>query len=244
MPLSFWQADWILRPEFDGHEWHQEGDWPVGQDSTGELSMCGVKDSFTRGRALQTAVATLLLILLLTAGKSPLLLADDQRIHGRRRALEIHQVDGRCQIVEWIGPGAVQLAWPRLEWKHTIISLRVVPTGLPQVGAVAALMPIYGLSLYGVPLGDEDLDFIVGACPELHHLWLRHPSTMSQDEFSDLTDDERAAFATRTLSGEHLARIAELKDLTLLEIAGYASPRHGFNSWRTSSNCGPWICTT
>ena len=92
------------------------------------------------------------------------------------------------------------------------------------MGAVAAMMPIYGLSLCGVPLADEDLDFIVKSCPELHRLWLCHPSTMSQDEFSDLTDDERAAYATRTLSGAGLARIAELEDLTALEIGGYALP--------------------
>ena len=85
-------------------------------------------------------------------------------------------------------------------------------------------MPIFGLSLHGVPLSDEDLDFIVQACPELHYLWLRHPSSMSQDEFEDLTDDERAVIATQTLSGEHLAKIGELKNLTALEIGGYALP--------------------
>jgi hypothetical protein len=186
--------------------------------------MPAMNGASAHGRVLQSAVATLLLIVFVTAGKPPLLLADDQRVHGRRGALEIHQVNPACQIVEWIGPGSVRLAWPRLEWKQTVISLRVVPTGLPQVGAVAALMPIFGLSLHGVPLSDEDLDFIVQACPELHYLWLRHPSSMSQDEFEDLTDDERAVIATQTLSGEHLAKIGELKNLTALEIGGYALP--------------------
>jgi Leucine-rich repeat (LRR) protein len=176
------------------------------------------------GRVLQSAVATLLLTVFLTAGKSRLSIADDQRIHGRRGTLEVHQVTRDSQIVEWIGPDAVQLAWPRLEWKYTVISLRVVPTGLPQVGAFAAMAPTYGLSLCGVPLADEDLDFIVKFCPDLRHLWLCHPSTLSQDEFSDLTNDERAVFQARTLSGARLARIAELKDLTALEIGGYALP--------------------
>jgi Leucine-rich repeat (LRR) protein len=186
--------------------------------------MSAVNGSFAHGRVLHTVVATLLLTVFHTAGKPRLLRADDQRIHGRRGTLEVHQVDRDSQIVEWIGPGAVQLAWPRLEWKYTIISLRVVPTGLPQVGAFAAMAPTYGLSLCGVALADEDLDFIVKSCPELQQLWLCHPSTMSQDEFSDLTDDERAVFATRTLSGACLAKIGELEDLTALEIGGYALP--------------------
>ena len=69
------------------------------------------------------------------------------------------------------------------------------------------------------------MGFLVKSCRDVSVLRLRHRSTLSSDEFADLTDDERAAYQTRTLSGEGLAKIESLERLMILEIDGYTLPK-------------------
>jgi internalin A len=162
---------------------------------------------------------------ILAVGSSRPAFADEQITVGRRGSLTVRPTDKSVQIVEWIGPGSTGLAWPNIDpRRYTILSLRVVPTGLPQVGMVAALTPTWGLNLCGVAMSDGDLSFIVKRCRNLGILRLRHPSTLSADELADLTDEERDALSSRNLSGDGLAKLERLKRLMFLEITGYDLP--------------------
>jgi hypothetical protein len=152
-------------------------------------------------------------------------LAAEQNIAAPRGSLSVYPAGESFQIVRWVGPSSTELAWPQLDSKHyTLLSLRVVPKGLAQVGLVAALTPTWGLELAGVPMNDDDMAFLVKRCHYLSILRLRHPSTLSRDELSDLTEDERGLFDTRALSGDGLAKIERLKRLMALEITGYTLP--------------------
>jgi internalin A len=165
------------------------------------------------------------ILVLLASNSSRPTFGDEQVVVGPRGSLSVHPAGRSLQIVEWIGPGSTALAWPSIDQRrYAILSMRVVPTGLPQVGLIAALTPTWGLDLAGVPLADGDLSFIVKRCRSLGLLRLRHSSALSEDEFNDLTDDERAALKDRTLSGDGLAKIERLKRLTTLEITGYTLP--------------------
>jgi internalin A len=164
-------------------------------------------------------------LVLLLSGLSQAARADDQVVSGPRGSLTARPAGDRLQIVEWIGPGATALAWPKIDPRHySILSLRAVPTGLPQIGMVAALTPTWGLNLCGVPISDGDLKFVVKRCHSLAILRLRHPATLLADELDDLSADERVALNARTLSGDGLAQIERLKRLLFLEIRGYELP--------------------
>jgi internalin A len=178
--------------------------------------------SFSHPRRIFSALFS---ICLLAIGSSRPVVADEQMTVGPRGSLVVRPTDKTVQIVEWIGPGSTGLAWPNIDpRRYTILSLRVVPTGLPQVGMVAALTPTWGLNLCGVAMSDDDLKFIVKRCPNLGILRLRDSSTLSADELSDLTDEERDAFSQRKLSGDGLAKLERLKRLMFLEITGYDLP--------------------
>jgi|GEM_PF-3535763 len=187
----------------------------------------GVADSTSvRGWVRRQAWGAIWLVLVLVlGGLSRAARADDQVVSGPRGSLTARPAGERLQIVEWIGPGATALAWPQIDpHRYSILSLRAVPTGLPQVGMVAALTPTWGLNLCGVPISDGDLGFVVKRCHSLAILTLRHPATVPADELEDLSVDERAALNARTLSGNGLAQIERLKRLMLLEIRGYELP--------------------
>jgi Leucine-rich repeat (LRR) protein len=185
-----------------------------------------VAGSPARKGAPRVAAALLWVFVPLTLVSPRPIRAADQELASPRGSLTVHPAGPNLQIVEWVGPDSAKLAWPNIDQeRHTLLSLRVVPTGLPQVGLVAALNSTWGLELAGVPLSDADMGFLVKSCREVSVLRLRHRSTLSSDEFSDLTDDERAAYQTRTLSGAGLAQIERLKRLVLLEISGYSLPK-------------------
>ena len=78
--------------------------------------------------------------------------------------------------------------------------------------------------MFGVAMSDDDMSFIVKRCRSLAILKLRHPSALSPDELSDLTDRERDALGSRKLSGDGLAKLERLKRLMFLEITGYDLP--------------------
>jgi Leucine-rich repeat (LRR) protein len=189
------------------------------------MGVFAADSSPARSRTLRAAGAAFLLCVPLALGSSRPLLADEQIITAPRGSLTVRPIDQRVQVVEWIGPGSTQLAWPSIDQHgYTILSLRVVPTGLAQVGLVAALTPTWGLNLCGVALSDDDMSFLIKRCRNLGILRLRHPSALAPDEIGDLTDDERGALAVRTLSGVGLAKLERLKRLMLLEITGYELP--------------------
>jgi hypothetical protein len=177
-------------------------------------------------RAPQVAAALLWVCVPLAILSPRFVAAADQEFASARGSLTVRAAGPKLQIVQWVGPASVNFAWPDIDQeRHTVLSLRVVPTGLPQVGLVAALNSTWGLELAGVPFSDADMSFLVKSCGEMSILRLRHRSTLSSDEFTDLTDDEHAAYQTRTLSGEGLAKIERLKRLMILEIDGYTLPR-------------------
>jgi Leucine-rich repeat (LRR) protein len=189
------------------------------------MSVFGVPRSFAPARVVRTAIVALLATAPFTTSKSCPLFAEEGITHCRRGSLAVYRAANRKQLFEWIGPASMHLEWPRTDRNRSaLVSLRVVPTGMSQVRRIASLVPITGLLLCGVALADEDLTFVVEACPGLQTLVLRHPSSLSTDELSDVTDDEQALFKSRTLSGNSLAGLSQLKHVTALEIAGYSLP--------------------
>jgi Leucine-rich repeat (LRR) protein len=179
-----------------------------------------------RTRAWWGACAALCLATPLAITSPRPVAADEQIVTAKRGSLTVRPAGKSLQIVEWIGPGSAELAWPSIDPKrYTLLSLRVVPKGLSTVGMVAALTPTWGVDLCGIPVSDDDINFLVKRCRGLSLLRLRHSSTLSSDELSDLSDEERAALNARTLSGEGLAKIERLKRLMLLEISGYSLPQ-------------------
>ena len=94
--------------------------------------------------------------------------AADQRAASPRGSLTVHPAGPRLQIVEWVGPDSAKLAWPNIDQeRRTMLSLRVVPTGLAQVGLVAALTPTWETRACGVPLSDKDMGFLVKSCRDV-----------------------------------------------------------------------------
>ncbi len=185
----------------------------------------GIAESLERC-AWRLAGAAVFLGLALPLSGLPLVVhADEQAVSGPRGSLRSCPARASLQIVEWVGPGATALAWPKLDpRRYSILSLRAVPTGLQQVGMIAALTPTWGLDLCGVPISDSDLGFLVKRCTTLAILRLRHPGTLPPDELADLSAEERAVLHERTLSGDGLAQLERLKRLMLLEIRGYDLP--------------------
>jgi Leucine-rich repeat (LRR) protein len=163
--------------------------------------------------------------LTLNAMSSTTVSAYDELTLVRRGSLADFQLANDEQLLEWTGPDATQLPWPRtVPGRSTEVSLRLVPEGRTLIRKLPSLGSITRLSIVGVAMDDSDLNCVIDACHGLRELKLIHPSAIPADEQGDLTDTERCTLNARNVSDNALAKLSELNHLVSLDLGGYSLP--------------------
>lgn len=161
---------------------------------------------------------------------SPYCRAEENFRFVSRGAVGHFKVHEDAQLVEWIGPGAIEAPWPVMDrGKKTGLMFRVVPDGMKLVRKACAELDsdITALALRAVKVTDADIDFLAQACPNLKTLVLQAAETLQEDELSDLTENERQSLDVRTLHGIAFKALSQFRKLESLEINGYSLPPEG-----------------